>query len=108
MKRILRIVSFDEAWATRVEADFVAKPLYVIGRDMLLRNKRAAGRDKDLLDVTLLEAHASPRPPVAVKKKAVKKKAVKKKAVKKKAVKKKAVKKKAVKKSAAKRKAARR
>ncbi|HSO37643.1 MAG TPA: hypothetical protein VLT33_34190 [Labilithrix sp.] len=73
-------VSFDEAWATRVEAEFVAKPLYVIGRDMLLRNKRAAGRDKDLLDVSMLEAHASPRPRFAAKKKAAKKKAAKKKA----------------------------
>ncbi len=51
-------VSFREAWATRVEADFVAKPLYVIGRAMLLRNKRAAGRDKDRLDISMLEAHA--------------------------------------------------
>jgi hypothetical protein len=77
-------VSFDEAWATRVEADFVAKPLYVIGRDMLLRNKRAAGRDKDLLDVSMLEAHASPRPLFAAKKRAAKKRAAKKKAAKKK------------------------
>ena len=68
-------VSFDQAWATRVEAAFVARPLYVIGRDMLLRNKRAAGRDKDLLDVSMLEAHASPGPPIAAKKKAAKKKA---------------------------------
>jgi len=27
----------------------------VIGRDALIANKRAAGRDKDLLDVALLE-----------------------------------------------------
>ncbi len=55
-------VSFAEVWAGRVEAEFVAGPLYVIGREMLLRNKRAAGRDKDLLDVALLEAHATSRP----------------------------------------------
>ncbi len=54
-------VSFREAWSTRVEAGFVAAPLYVIGRAMLIKNKRAAGRDKDLLDVSLLEAHR-PRP----------------------------------------------
>jgi hypothetical protein len=48
-------VTFREAWATKVEADFVAKPLYVIGRDALIANKRAAGRDKDLLDIALLE-----------------------------------------------------
>ncbi len=67
-------VSFAEAWSTRVEAEFVAKPLYVIGREMLLRNKRAAGRDKDLLDVALLEEHgpaAEPavRRPMSPKKK---------------------------------------
>ena len=54
-------VSFEQAWASRVRARFVATPLYVIGRDMLIKNKRAAGRDKDLRDVALLEAHA-PRP----------------------------------------------
>jgi hypothetical protein len=54
-------VTFREAWQGRVEADFVAQPLYVIGREQLLANKRAAGREKDLLDVAMLEAHA-PRP----------------------------------------------
>lgn len=53
-------VSFRQAWSTRVEARFVATPLYVIGREMLIKNKRAAGRDKDLLDVALLEAHEPP------------------------------------------------
>jgi hypothetical protein len=48
-------VTFDEAWASRIEADFVVSPLYVIGRTALIANKRAAGRDKDLLDLTLLE-----------------------------------------------------
>ena len=30
-------------------------PLEVIGRDALIKNKRAAGRRKDLMDVALLE-----------------------------------------------------
>ena len=51
-------VSFKEAWASRVKAAFVAEPLYVIGRDALLANKRASGRSKDLADVALIEAHA--------------------------------------------------
>lgn len=55
-------VSFADAWASRVEAEFEATPLFVIGREALLANKRASGRDKDLLDVALLEAH----PPVAM------------------------------------------
>lgn len=48
-------MSFDEVWKGRVEAEFVASPLYVIGREQLLANKRAAGRPKDLLDVAALE-----------------------------------------------------
>jgi hypothetical protein len=54
-------VTFDEVWEGRVEAAFVASPLYIIGRKALIANKRAAGRDKDLLDVALLERDARPR-----------------------------------------------
>lgn len=58
-------MTFAEAWATRVEAEFEAKPLYVIGRAALLRNKRAAALEMDLLDVALLERNAAPiRKPV--------------------------------------------
>jgi hypothetical protein len=48
-------VTFREAWATKVEAKFAVKPLFVIGRDALIANKRASARDKDLLDIALLE-----------------------------------------------------
>jgi hypothetical protein len=54
-------VSFREAWTSKVEADFVVKPLYVLGREALLKNKRASGRDKDLLDVALLERAPAPK-----------------------------------------------
>lgn len=37
-------VTFREAWATKVEAEFDEKPLYVIGRDALIANKRADAR----------------------------------------------------------------
>ena len=47
-------VGFDEAWRTRVEATLGTELAQVIGREALLQNKRAAGRDKDLLDVKLL------------------------------------------------------
>jgi hypothetical protein len=53
-------VSFAEAWKGRVEADFVTKPLYVIGHAELLANKRASGRPKDLADVAALEGGAKP------------------------------------------------
>ncbi len=48
-------VTFAEAWATRVPADFHGIRLDVIGRDELLANKRASGRKKDLVDAALLE-----------------------------------------------------
>ena len=56
-------VTFPEAWATRVEAEFAVTPLYVIGRDALIANKRASARDKDLLDVALLERSPPARKP---------------------------------------------
>lgn len=48
-------VSFDEAWASRLTARFGSEQVGFLGRDALLRNKRATGRDKDLVDVRLLE-----------------------------------------------------
>jgi Nucleotidyl transferase AbiEii toxin, Type IV TA system len=53
-------VTFAEAWATKIEAEFATRPLYVIGREALIANKRAAARDKDLLDVALLTRGARP------------------------------------------------
>ncbi|MBP9205369.1 MAG: hypothetical protein KBG28_15470 [Kofleriaceae bacterium] len=49
-------VTFAQAWASRVEAGFLKRPLFVIGRDALIKNKRAAGRPKDLVDVAMLES----------------------------------------------------
>ena len=48
-------VTFEEAWQSRVEVDFHGVRLCVIGRDALLKNKRASGRKKDRVDVALLE-----------------------------------------------------
>ena len=53
-------VKFAEAWSGRVKAEFAAKPLYVIGREALLKNKRASGREKDLRDVAVLEEQTPP------------------------------------------------
>src|SRR5262245_33445251 len=44
-------VDFDEAWRERVEATFGDQRVYVLARRHLIQNKRAAGRDQDLLDV---------------------------------------------------------
>jgi hypothetical protein len=43
------------AWATKIEITIDGLTVHVIGRDQLLRNKRATGRDKDLVDVRALE-----------------------------------------------------
>jgi len=48
-------VSFEEAWASRESVIFHGLELFIIGRDALIKNKRAAGRKKDLVDVALLE-----------------------------------------------------
>lgn len=54
-------VSFTQVWKGRAEADFEPGPLYFIGRNELIANKRASGRDKDLRDVAILEAMSPSR-----------------------------------------------
>lgn len=56
-------VTFREAWNSRVEAEFQVSPLFVIGRSALIKNKRAAGRAKDLVDAARLEAVPPPARP---------------------------------------------
>lgn len=56
-------VSFDEAWDSRLEATVRGRSVPVLGRDALIKNKRAAGRAKDLLDVNLLESASLDRGP---------------------------------------------
>jgi hypothetical protein len=53
-------VSFEEAWDSRVGAEIVrpeqdSLPVFFLGREMLIQNKRASGRLKDQLDVEYLE-----------------------------------------------------
>lgn len=48
-------LTFDQAWKNRVIEDFVGITVCVIGRDDLLQNKLAVGRDKDLLDAASIE-----------------------------------------------------
>ncbi|MCC6214946.1 MAG: hypothetical protein IT376_08765 [Polyangiaceae bacterium] len=54
-------VTFRDAWRGRVHADFDAGALPVLGLEELIRNKRAAGRPKDLADVVRLEQVAADR-----------------------------------------------
>jgi hypothetical protein len=56
-------VSFQRAWANRVEGSYGRNRVSFIALDDLLCNKRAAGRPKDLLDVA--ELGSGDRPPGA-------------------------------------------
>lgn len=49
-------VEFDEAWRGRTQTEYGDQTVTVIGRAELIRNKRAAGRPQDLLDLELLLA----------------------------------------------------
>lgn len=51
-------VSFDEAWPNRVVVELDGISVPVLGRDELLRNKRAVGRPQEQADVARLEAQA--------------------------------------------------
>lgn len=48
-------VDFEEAWNARVEARLEGRSIHVLGREQLIRNKRAVGRLRDLADVEDLE-----------------------------------------------------
>ena len=48
-------VDFDEAWASHVVRQIGSRPIPFLGRNELIRNKRASGRAKDLADVERLE-----------------------------------------------------
>lgn len=48
-------VRFAQAWQGRVRAQLGGIRVNVLGRAQYVRNKRAAGRPKDLLDVALIE-----------------------------------------------------
>jgi hypothetical protein len=47
-------ISFDEAWPERVEDLFEDVRVPFLGRDALIRSKRASGRTKDLADLEAL------------------------------------------------------
>jgi len=48
-------VSWDDAWRTREQGACGDQPVAFLGREAFLRNKRAAGRPKDLADIDALE-----------------------------------------------------
>ena len=48
-------VAFDDAWRRRISTDLAGLTIPVIGREDLIRNKRATGRSRDLADADRLE-----------------------------------------------------
>jgi hypothetical protein len=48
-------VSFDEVWSGRVRLDLDGDPVFLIGADQLLHNKRSTGRLKDMADAEQIE-----------------------------------------------------
>ncbi|MGE0325622.1 MAG: hypothetical protein AB7S68_25070, partial [Polyangiaceae bacterium] len=55
-------VEFDDAWADRVASRFHDQEAFVLSRPRLIQNKRAAGREQDLVDVHWLEKHPAGEP----------------------------------------------
>jgi predicted nucleotidyltransferase len=49
-------VTWKEAWESRAQMELAGMKCWVIGLDCLLRNKRAAARPQDLVDVKNLES----------------------------------------------------
>jgi hypothetical protein len=49
-------VSSEEAFATKVQPELDGIPVFVLGKDALLRNKRAVGWPQDLADLNVLES----------------------------------------------------
>ena len=46
--------SSEEAFASKVSAELDGIPVFVLGKDALIRNKRAVGRAQDLADLDTL------------------------------------------------------
>jgi hypothetical protein len=47
-------VSWDEAWAGRIAGSYGDMPVYYLGREQFIANRRATGRTKDLADLEML------------------------------------------------------
>ena len=48
-------LTFDEAWSSRITLKLNGLQVSFLGKEALIRNKKATGRDKDAVDVRLLE-----------------------------------------------------
>ncbi len=48
-------LEWDDAWADRIAGSLGSHAVHFLGRETFLRNKRAAGRPKDLADIDALD-----------------------------------------------------
>lgn len=48
-------VSWVDAWKSRITGSFGETPVYIISKDLLIKNKRSRGRKQDQKDADLLE-----------------------------------------------------
>ena len=48
-------VTEDEIWNTKVKGPFGTRDVYYIGKDTFIKNKRAVGRDQDLVDIKKIQ-----------------------------------------------------
>jgi hypothetical protein len=55
-------VDFEEAWQSKVISQVAGLAVPFLGWDVLLRNKKAAGRPKDLADLELLKKKKPQKP----------------------------------------------
>jgi hypothetical protein len=47
-------ITFEDAWASRLQGSLGPVPVAFLGREALVKNKTASGRPKDLADLALL------------------------------------------------------
>jgi hypothetical protein len=45
----------EEAFATRISTELDEVPVFILGKEALIRNKKAVGRPQDLADLETLE-----------------------------------------------------
>lgn len=48
-------VSYDNAWKNRIQSKYGDQTIHVICKEDLIKNKKATGRERDLLDVKEIE-----------------------------------------------------
>ena len=53
-------VEFKEAWKGRTKSTYDGIPIFIIGKEDLIRSKKAAGRPQDIIDIERLQGGSDP------------------------------------------------